>query len=287
MNSEQGLPTRWENVTLGEAAKPVIRGIAVVPGQAYRTLGVRWWGEGAYERDTIDGSATAAKQLFEVHEDDLIINKIWVRHGSIGLVPAEMHGCVGSNEFPTFVLDRERVVPRWLYWMSKTRDMWRKCAALSQGTSGKNRIKPEKFLTITIPLPPLAEQRRIVAKIDALAAKIEEAQGLRRRTSTEVELLAASASNQVFDHDFRDRVETRPLGEVSEIRAGVTLGRQLAGATLELPYLRVANVQDAHLDLSLVKSVSIRVEEHGKWRLENGDLLLTQLLHKSSGSATG
>ena len=81
----------WPMVLLGEVAEPVVRGIAVVPGQTYRTLGVKWWGEGAYERDTIDGSQTAAKQLFEVHENDLIINKIWVRHGSMGLVPQSLN----------------------------------------------------------------------------------------------------------------------------------------------------------------------------------------------------
>lgn len=141
-------------VPLGKVAKPIVRPVNVLPGQSYRTLGVKWWGEGAYERETIDGSKTAANQLYEVHEGDLIINKIWVRHGSIGIVPATMHGCAGSGEFPTFDLDTERVLPRWIHWYSKTREMWGKCDALSQGTSGKNRIKPEKFLTVTLPLPP-------------------------------------------------------------------------------------------------------------------------------------
>jgi len=166
-------------VLLGEVATPIARPVNVLPGQSYRTLGVKWWGEGAYERETIDGSKTAASQLYEVHEGDLIINKIWVRHGSIGIVPASMHGCAGSGEFPTFDLDSDRVLPRWIHWYSKTREMWTKCDALSQGTSGKNRIKPEKFLTVTVPLPPLSEQRRIVTKIEQLASMIEEAKGLR------------------------------------------------------------------------------------------------------------
>jgi type I restriction enzyme S subunit len=68
-------------VQLGDIAKPVSRTIPVVPGEAYRTIGVKWWGEGAYERETIDGSRTAAKTLSLVRQGDLIINKIWVRNG--------------------------------------------------------------------------------------------------------------------------------------------------------------------------------------------------------------
>lgn len=60
-------------------------------------------------RKTIDGSKTAASQLYEVHEGDLIINKIWIRPGSIGIVPASVHSCAGSGEFPTFDLDPDRV----------------------------------------------------------------------------------------------------------------------------------------------------------------------------------
>jgi type I restriction enzyme R subunit len=49
-------------------------------------------------------------------------------------------------------------------FLSKFQDpeerFWAQCDALSMGTSGKNRIKPEKFLTICIPLPPRAGQRR-------------------------------------------------------------------------------------------------------------------------------
>jgi len=186
-------------VPLGAVAVPSQRPVAVVPGQSYRTLGVKWWGEGAYERDTIDGSQTAAATLYEVQEDDLIINKIWVRHGSVAIAGPEIHGCAGSNEFPTFMLNRAKVLPRWIHWYTKTRDLWQKCDALSQGTSGKNRIRPERFLTIKIPLPSLPEQRRIVAKVEELAAKVEEARGLRGEGIEETDVLHRSQVGAVYD----------------------------------------------------------------------------------------
>jgi type I restriction enzyme S subunit len=175
-------------IPLSEIARPVVRPIPVVPGTSYRTIGVKWWGEGAYERETIDGSQTAAKTLSIVHEGDLIINKIWVRHGSIAIASKAVDGCTASGEFPTFELDQARVVPRWIHWLTKTQDFWSKCDSLSRGTSGKNRIKPELFLTIRIPLPCLDEQQRIVARIEELAAKIEEARGLRGQAIEEAEV---------------------------------------------------------------------------------------------------
>src|ERR1035441_9240849 len=79
-----GQPTKTnvKLIALSEIARLVTRPTKVVAGTKYRTIGVKWWGEGAYERETIDGSETAAKTLSIVREEDLIINKIWVRHGS-------------------------------------------------------------------------------------------------------------------------------------------------------------------------------------------------------------
>jgi type I restriction enzyme S subunit len=179
----------WPLVPLSRVATLIERTVPVEAGKRYRTIGVKWWGEGAYERDTIDGAETAAKTLSLVHAGDLIINKIWVRHGSIAVATQGVDGCAASGEFPTFVLDREQLEPRWLHWLSKTRDFWDKCDKLSQGTSGKNRIKLERFLTIDIPLPPLPEQRGILARIEALAGRIDEAKRLREEGTVQSEAL--------------------------------------------------------------------------------------------------
>ena len=210
----------WKQAKLADIVSPVSRPISVIAGAKYRTIGVKWWGEGAYERQTIDGSQTAAETLFLVRKDDLIINKIWVRHGSIAIASDAVDGCAASNEFPTFELDQALVLPRWLHWLSKTRPFWAKCDSLSRGTSGKNRIKPELFLSIEIPLPLVAEQRRIVARIEELAAKIEEARGLRRAAANEVRFLLYSSSQALLD-SLND-AEWRPLGELVTIQSGGT-----------------------------------------------------------------
>jgi type I restriction enzyme S subunit len=57
----------------------------------------------------------------------------------------------------------------------------------------------------------------------------------------------------------------------------VTLGKDVSGfKSVELPYLRVANVQDGYLDLSTVKTVRVRLDEIENYRLEAGDVLMTE-----------
>ena len=105
---------------------------------------------------------------------DIIVNKIWARNGSVAVVNGELAGCFCSGEFPIYAPDRNRIEPRWFHWITKTSWFWYECDLKSRGTSGKNRIRPEKFLEIQIPLPSLEEQRWIAAKIDELAGKIKE-----------------------------------------------------------------------------------------------------------------
>jgi type I restriction enzyme S subunit len=71
--------------------------------------------------------------------------------------------------------------------------------------------------------------------------------------------------------------EVHRLDEVAEVGSGVTLGKDVSGFKyIELPYLRVANVQDGHLDLSTIKTVKVRVEEVENYRLQPGDVLMTE-----------
>jgi type I restriction enzyme S subunit len=179
-------------VPLNKIVIPVDRSEAPLPGKMYRQLGVRLWGQGAYERESIDGIQTNYKTLSRVEANDIVVNKIWARNGTVTVIPENLSGCYVSNEFPTFTVIPDALEPKWFYWFTKTMSCWQQCDEKSRGTSGKNRIRPEKFLEIAVPLPPLKEQQRIVARIEELAEKIEEARGLRKRAIEDWDVLCRS-----------------------------------------------------------------------------------------------
>jgi type I restriction enzyme S subunit len=151
-----------------------------------------------------------------VRQGDLIINKIWVRHGAVAIAGNEVDGCAASGEFPTFQSDENRVLPRWLHWICRTKGFWSACADLSRGTSGKNRISPERFLTITIPLPPVDEQQRTAVMIGRMAEGIGEAVRLRKEVSERSDqlcraILAANGGAPPTPTPMSGLVELRPL----------------------------------------------------------------------------
>jgi len=191
-------------------------------------------------------------------------------------VPESLAGAVVTQDFPVWALDPERAFPPYIGWYLRTPDFWEECRRHSHGTSGRERLSPKELPNVMFPVPPLDEQHRIVARIEELAALIEEARGLRFEAKEEAKVLLGSVKNDVFDEEFRNRWPLTTLGEVADITSGVTLGRTLRGPTIWLPYLRVANVQDGYLDLREVKEVEIRASEREKWQLQLGDILLTE-----------
>ena len=69
----------------------------------------------------------------------------------------------------------------------------------------------------------------------------------------------------------------RRLKQVARIQAGITLGKEYKNQELvERPYLRVANVQSGHLDLSEITTVRVPLSEVQKATLEIGDVLMTE-----------
>jgi type I restriction enzyme S subunit len=187
----------WKMVKLGEVVTPAFRSEIPMPGTAYRKIGVKLWGEGAYERKPMDGSQTKYARLFCAEAGDIIVNKIWAQNGSVAVVPETLAGCFGSGEFPMFTPKADRLDSRWIHWLTKTSGFWAQCDEKSRGTSGKNRIKPEQFLRVEIPLPPLPEQRRIVARIEELAGQINEAQELRQQEELQIQQMLSSAFHRI------------------------------------------------------------------------------------------
>ena len=133
-----------------------------------------------------------------------------------------------------------------------------------------------KFLKETyVPVPPLAEQKRIAAILD-------KADAIRRKRQQAIQL-ADEFLRSVFLDMFGDPV-TNPKGwdeatlmDIADIRSGVTKGKKIDLSTaVTLPYMRVANVQDGFLSLEDIQEITVSPTDAEKCKLMAGDILLTE-----------
>src|SRR5581483_7345315 len=71
--------------------------------------------------------------------------------------------------------------------------------------------------------------------------------------------------------------EVKRLKFVADVLPGVAKGRDLGERDIvELPYLRVANVQDGYLDLSDIATITVGIDEIDRYSLQPGDVLMNE-----------
>ena len=194
------------------------------------------------------------------------LNKVWV---------AEFDGLCSVDQY-VYEVDRSRTEPEYVAWFMRS-PFYAGQAPVTTGPGQLPRIRLEEVARVELGLPDLTEQRRVVAAISDQVAAVERARAAAETQRGAADALTAAYLRAAFDSLQAERWPRRPLGEVSEIVAGITLGRRLSGGRSRVvPYLRVANVKDGHLDLSDVNEIEASEVEIEKLRLHRGDLLLTE-----------
>lgn len=203
----------WPQVALGEVLRKSEELVPIDPNDTYREVTIKLWGKGVVLRREASGSEISAPRRSVVRAGQFILSRIDARNGAFGIVPPALDGAVVSNDFPSFNLNSQQIIPEYLGWLSRSADFVELCKASSEGTTNRVRLKEEKFLATAIGLPPLPEQQRIVARIEELSAKIEEARGLRRLAMEEAEALVTSIHNQLAGSRIRKIGEILRLEE--------------------------------------------------------------------------
>lgn len=158
-----------------------------------------------------------------------------------------------------------------------------------------------------ISLAPLPEQKRIADKLDALLARVDACRERLDRVPAILKrfrqaVLAAATSGEltrewreergidgdvqsfqledaeaIRDFSFPASWSARRLADIATITGGVTKDSKKQSAEfVELPYLRVANVQRGHLDLSEVKTIRVPPDRVSELLLRAGDILFNE-----------
>lgn len=203
----------WPKVALREVLTPAVNRIRLEPEETYAQITARLWGKGLTLRGRLKGAEIAADQQICVAAGQFLISKIDARHGAFGIVPDELAGAVVSNDFPVFDVSADRVAPEYLAWVGRTDWFVELCRRASEGSTNRVRLKEPRFLAQAIPLPPLDEQRRIVARLNAAAKAVNA----RRSGAEAVEAEIAATLRTAFARITADAPRAR-MGDIAPLR---------------------------------------------------------------------
>lgn len=131
----------------------------------YKRLTIKMHNGGICVRDEVTGDLVRTKSQFIVKAGWLLLSKIDARNGAFGIIPEECDGGIITGNFWAYELNVSKIDPYFFFYFSRSEKFLEFCVASSQGATNRRYLQEEMFLNKEILLPPLLEQKRIVARI--------------------------------------------------------------------------------------------------------------------------
>ena len=222
--------------------------------------------------------ASRIKSYTVFHNNDVLFAKITpcMENGK-GAIVHNLHSSfgVGSTEFIVLRPNLEIVLPQWIYYYLSQKSFRHDCIQHMTGSAGQKRVPPKYLAECIIPVPSLSEQKRIVSRIEELFSQLDASETSLRTVKNQLAVYRQAVITSAFPDIPHN--QWKRLDEIAEIIGGITKGRDLSNCrTIELPYLRVANVQNGYLDLSEMKTIELKESEKEHFLLKDGDVLYTE-----------
>jgi type I restriction enzyme, S subunit len=248
---------QWSRVSLGEIIHLERRPVKVEPEKVYQEIGIYCFGRGIFHKPARTGLEVGDKSLFLLKEGDFIPQVTFAWEGAVAIVSSTEDGMYGSTRFPTFRVNESRCVPTFLLNYFKTAGGLQQLVKICPGSAGRNRVLSIKRIPeVLVPLPPLSEQRRVVARVEELASQIDEVRSLRQQAIEEAEALFEASVGKRFG--ALSNLPTRKLETLTtKIGSGSTpLGGRASYPTSGVPFIRSLNVRMRHFQWDGIAFIS-------------------------------
>lgn len=212
--------------------------------------------------------------VYELRRGDVLVAEASGSADEVGkpaLWRGEIDGCCFQN---TLIRVRSlRPLPEYLRYFLLAEAQSGRIGRASPGV-GIHHIGAGRLAAWRVAVAPLSEQRRIVTAIEEHLSRLDAAVELVRRAAVRLDVFRRA----VADTALADGWPRVPLGDIAEVVGGVTKDskRQHKPGLVEVPYLRVANVQRGYLDLETVTTIRVPPEVAAKLELRPGDVLFNE-----------
>jgi len=239
----------WPMVPLGSVISQDRSYIFDLEDRFYQKLSVKLYGRGC----VLDGFANGKEVKMKRHQlakpGQMILSEIWGKKGAIGIVPDEGKGALVTSHFFLFDIDNSKVTIEWLFWLTRGNFFEEALSIKAKGSTGYAAVRPNQFLEVEIPLPPLEDQQRIVNKIKMLSDKIIQLESLQEKAKEESAILVLSIMKNLRLELLKSSYPREKTGLVTKVTSGGTPARSnpsyWGGTT---PWIKTGELHDGDIE---------------------------------------
>lgn len=221
-----------------------------------------------------------SKGFTHFRDGDVIFAKITpsMENGKSAVARGLTNGTgMGSTEFHVF-RSNGAVEPEYLWRFVRQKSFRENAQAVMSGAVGQQRVPADYLKEHLIPLPPLLEQQRIVAKVDGLTARTARARKELDRIPTLIARYKQRLLALAFSGEKALQWPQKSIGEISDFVTSGSRGWAQYYSSEGDMFVRVGNVRRADINLNLndIQRVNPPAGAEGRrTQLEKGDVLVT------------
>lgn len=193
------LPSAQLKDVFEKSADPV----AVEAETTYREIGIRSHGKGIFHKEPVSGRSLGNKRVYPVIPGCLTLNIVFAWERALAVTTDNEAGMIASHRFPMFRPNLDRILPGYalLYLLSQKGTEALQLA--SPGGAGRNRtLSQTEFLKTFVPLPTVAEQKKLVDFVESM----DRAIGLLRRERRALKLQKTGIMQLLMSGGTRGKV---------------------------------------------------------------------------------
>lgn len=218
------------------------------------------------EARSLLGADAPSRARKVIRAGDIIVSTVRPNLNAVAVVPSSLDGEICSTGF-SVLRPSSHVTSGYLFAVVRS-PMF--VEALVARTTGANypAVSDNQVKEVPVPLPPLAEQERIVALLD----EADELRKLRAQADRRTADLIPALFHELFEEPTGSFERTTLGALVEEFRYGTSNKSAQEGK----PTLRIPNVVEQAINLDNLKSVPVSDTDFRRLRLLDGDLLFVR-----------
>lgn len=156
------VPESWNIYKIEELFDQVRNPVYVENKTHYQEIGIRSHGKGIFHKSKITGSEIGSKRVFWVEPNCLILNIVFAWERAVAATSDREKGMIASHRFPMYKPNDRIILPFIVLYFHSLKGM-QALGSISPGGAGRNKTLGQKsFLKLSVPVPPLDEQTKIV-----------------------------------------------------------------------------------------------------------------------------